>query len=255
MNKIQFDKELKIATANLPKDEQKRIFDHYDAVYREKRNKNIPEEAIFLGLGSPQLLIEDLTGESIFNRRYKEYKTKFARMVQNHTFWVIYFAGFLITFPLTIALLGFGIALGAAILALVIAFVCVTVTAFLGIPVFIACGVLQIFNGALWPGLTTVGLGITCIAAFILALWILRLLNFARVHFFFTSKSKAVKYDALKMRGRQRRKIMAIICAVSLVVGLGVFGIAYWKMDYDNEIFKGADIIKTIKETVDLIKK
>jgi|GEM_PF-5917981 len=255
MTKAQFDKELKMATSALPKDEQRRIQSHYDGLYAEKRNKNIPEEAIMLGFGNPKLIVEEVTGESIFNRQIKEFKSFFQKIMQSHTFWVWYFSLFFITMPLTIALAAIGLVIGAAVFAIVVSFVCVAFVAILGVPVFVGCGIIQMCNGALWVGMCTVGVGITCIAAAILCLGILRVMNYVRVHFFYARRNRLAKYNDMKMHGRTRRKILSIICAVSLVIGLTVFGVAYWKMGYDNSIFHGTDLIKTIKETIDLVKK
>ncbi|MCL2540617.1 MAG: DUF4097 family beta strand repeat-containing protein [Firmicutes bacterium] len=92
----------------------------------------------------------------------KAAKEKTGNLFKNKTFWAIYLAGFVITFPLTAGLLGLAAGLLAGVLGIYIGLAAAVLGCIVGGLYYLAAGVVMLFTSPM-PGLAQAAVGIAAI--------------------------------------------------------------------------------------------
>jgi len=221
---------------------------------------NKTKEQLESDSGSVEQVVEE-HDESLFDQMVKRTREKaskpfsifrwFGQLFTNKSFLIFYFSAFIITFPLTAALLGvfvgllaaavgIVVAIVAAVLSIVVSVLAVGISFVLAGPGMMGFGALNLINGHTSAGMAQIGGGLVILGIGIVFLFFLRCLRYLRIILFVKKQNKAARYQSLR-RGKVLRIVMATASAACILVGGAIFTHYFyqagWSVDYLNEYF------------------
>jgi len=246
MTKYQFEKELAAKLEAAPETERQKVLDYYRELFEEKAEKGLSERDIIASFGDPAAIAADVLGESVFNKNVKRVKTQARSFFTNKNFLIAYFAGFMITFPLTIVVLSVFLSIGIIAFAAVLSVAICGVAFVIAGPVGMGYGIYMMFDNV-GAGLAQAGAGLALLAAGIMLLMLLKVFDFLRI-MLFVKKANWKESFAGATRHKKTYAVLCIVCIGLLALAGGLFAGGMGKANWSFTKLDIAEHTPVVKE-------